>query len=530
MPVELNSLLEGWLELESDPGLFTLLLEDFGVKAVQVDEIYDLHRPLEPPVYGFIFLFRWMEERRCRRRPGDQLERFVRDEDAVNNIFFAQQMVPNSCATHALLSVLLNCPNIHLGDTLSRLKMHSTGMSPENKGWAISNTPELACAHNSHAIPQARKKTDKQAGLSSGRFTGEAFHFVSFVPINGHLFELDGLKPYPQDHGPWAEEEDWTDKFRRVMSERLGIDTGEQYHDIRFNLMAVVPDRRLALSQKLKILESNKHILKDALVQLGKIVTNCNMFNSIQEDINNKEYQSDVDQLTDENKSISNENSTESSLDMQMHSEIPVMESVSLSPMDFTTPLNYQLSEYDTVNSSGSNNQHVSAASVETIKKFFIVRLAGELDSCIQIPSKEMKLGPDQGCVQVKTADCGMVTIAELPAEGSDAPVSPLRSSFSQDDLVVFLKELDAEIQSCQQAIHDENDKRDMYKVDDARRTHNYDEFICTFLSMLAERGRLAELVAPLVGAPRRPAPHLSPQTNFTAAPRRRKRNGNKRK
>lgn len=46
-------------------------------------------------------------------------------------------------------------------------------MNPENKGWAIGNTPELACAHNSHAIPQARKKTDKNAGLSTGRFTGK---------------------------------------------------------------------------------------------------------------------------------------------------------------------------------------------------------------------------------------------------------------------------------------------------------------------------------------------------------------------
>lgn len=32
MPVDINRLTEGWLELESDPGLFTLLLEDFGVK------------------------------------------------------------------------------------------------------------------------------------------------------------------------------------------------------------------------------------------------------------------------------------------------------------------------------------------------------------------------------------------------------------------------------------------------------------------------------------------------------------------
>ena len=31
--------------------------------------------------------------------------------------------------------------------------------------------------------------------------TGEAFHFVSYVPINGRLFELDGLQPYPVDHG-----------------------------------------------------------------------------------------------------------------------------------------------------------------------------------------------------------------------------------------------------------------------------------------------------------------------------------------
>lgn len=123
MPVELNSLTEGWLELESDPGLFTLLLEDFGVKGVQVEEIYDLHKPLESPVYGFIFLFRWIEERRSRRKFVEQIESFVRDEETINNIFFAQQMVPNSCATHALLSILLNCPNLHLGETLSRLKV-----------------------------------------------------------------------------------------------------------------------------------------------------------------------------------------------------------------------------------------------------------------------------------------------------------------------------------------------------------------------------------------------------------------------
>jgi ubiquitin carboxyl-terminal hydrolase BAP1 len=48
-------------------------------------------------------------------------------------IFLFSQVVPNSCATHALLSVLMNCSNLTLGSTISRLKEHTAGMSPENK-------------------------------------------------------------------------------------------------------------------------------------------------------------------------------------------------------------------------------------------------------------------------------------------------------------------------------------------------------------------------------------------------------------
>lgn len=93
MPADINRLTDGWLELESDPGLFTLLLEDFGVKGVQVEEIYDLQKPIEGPVYGFIFLFRWIEERRARRKMVENAaEIFVKDEEKVNSIFFAQQV------------------------------------------------------------------------------------------------------------------------------------------------------------------------------------------------------------------------------------------------------------------------------------------------------------------------------------------------------------------------------------------------------------------------------------------------------
>uniref|UniRef100_A0A8D0LB42 Ubiquitin carboxyl-terminal hydrolase n=1 Tax=Sphenodon punctatus TaxID=8508 RepID=A0A8D0LB42_SPHPU len=263
---------KGWLELESDPGLFTLLVEDFGVNGVQVEEIYDLQSKCQGPVYGFIFLFKWIEERRSRRKVSTLVdETSVIDDDIVNNMFFAHQLIPNSCATHALLSVLLNCSNVDLGLTLSRMKDFTKGFSPESKGYAIGNAPELAKAHNSHARPEPRHLPEKQNGISAVR-TMEAFHFVSYVPIKGRLFELDGLKVYPIDHGPWAEDEEWTDKARRVIMERIGLATaGEPYHDIRFNLMAVVPDRRMKYESKLHILKMNRQTVLEALQQLIRV-------------------------------------------------------------------------------------------------------------------------------------------------------------------------------------------------------------------------------------------------------------------
>ena len=160
------------------------------------------------------------------------------------------QIVPNSCATHALVSILLNCPqDTKLGPTLERLRAHVTNMDPDSKGLAIGNCPELASAHNAHAVPQRRgvrdvNKNNNPLGLPAQRSaSSETFHFVSYVPIRGHLFELDGLKRYPIDHGPWDQGGDWTEKFRTVIANRLMVGDSNA-HDIRFALMAVIPDRR----------------------------------------------------------------------------------------------------------------------------------------------------------------------------------------------------------------------------------------------------------------------------------------------
>ena len=37
--------------------------------------------------------------------------------------------------------------------------------------------------------------------VSTATRSMEAFHFVSYIPYKGRLLELDGLKPFPIDHG-----------------------------------------------------------------------------------------------------------------------------------------------------------------------------------------------------------------------------------------------------------------------------------------------------------------------------------------
>jgi hypothetical protein len=51
------------------------------------------------------------------------------------------------------------------------------------------------------------------------------------------------------------------------------------------------------------------------------------------------------------------------------------------------------------------------------------------------------------------------------------------------------------EIEMYEQRLNDEVEKRKKYKMDALRRKHVYDEFIVTYLKILAENGKLAEIV-----------------------------------
>jgi ubiquitin carboxyl-terminal hydrolase L5 len=59
------------------------------------------------------------------------------------------------------------------------------------KGLSIANTDVIREAHNSFARPEPFSVEDKPSRVDEQ----EAFHFKSYVPHEGKLYELDGLKP-----------------------------------------------------------------------------------------------------------------------------------------------------------------------------------------------------------------------------------------------------------------------------------------------------------------------------------------------
>ena len=248
-----------WCTIESDPGVFTELIKNIGVKGVQVDEIIDLD-VLEndnEPVYGLIFLFKYLQNSGYK----PNVLSFW-DPD----LFFAKQEVQNACATQAILGILLNNEDkLDIGPTLKELKSFSAQMDPATRGLAISNSEKIREEHNkfSHPEPFIFTKTKAQDG-------DDVFHFVAYIHFKNAIYEIDGLQNGPILIEENVKNEDWIKKVKPSILNRINLYAKSE---IKFNLLALVPDR-LEKAKKLDAdLQKRKNYIKSLIDKTGNLST-----------------------------------------------------------------------------------------------------------------------------------------------------------------------------------------------------------------------------------------------------------------
>lgn len=252
----------GWCTIESDPAVFTEMLENFGVKGVAVEELISLDVDSIAAlgkVYGIILLFKYKP-----LPPNGNVE------SDSHSVFFAKQVISNACATQAILNTVLNFPkDITIGDELKNFSEFVADMDPQTRGEMLGQSDTIRQVHNSFARPSAFEFQDRLA-----REEDDVYHFSAFIFKNGAIYELDGLQPGPIRLSP-ATADDFrqqlVDGVQAKIQQVAAVDTAGQGQGISFALMAVTEDRVQALEEQIALLMSQEQPVGELQAQLADL-------------------------------------------------------------------------------------------------------------------------------------------------------------------------------------------------------------------------------------------------------------------
>ena len=222
---------QGFCEIESEPAFFSAILRDMGVRDINIREVIamlpEFLETLPRPVYGLILLYQYREHGSSDK-----------PEAISSNVWFANQLpAQNSCATLAMINILMNNAEIEIGDHLQQFKDFTNDFTPYQRGEALASFDFVKKIHNSfakkmdileadkhlsHKVRKAqrqlddrkarRKSTDSAATNDSAEdHEDNAHHFIAYIPVGNEIWMLDGLNAQPISIATFGKDrgEDW---------------------------------------------------------------------------------------------------------------------------------------------------------------------------------------------------------------------------------------------------------------------------------------------------------------------------------
>jgi ubiquitin carboxyl-terminal hydrolase L5 len=272
---------EAWVELESDPAFFNVILQDLGVKDVKIQELFSVDegslailpygshtsQPTSVAHFAYTFLVNPSMASSSftstlRRTPRSRLRMETRSGLPIRYVLSppmvwrsrltCPQTTDNACATLALFNIIMNAEDIELGDRLKAFKASSSPLISPLRGDLLCNTAWIRKVHNQFArrldllnadlvLAQEAKEAKKKKARPAKRrktkpSTDAAFHFIAYVPVGDEVYQLDGLEQAPACIGKVDADSDWTAVARPFIESRMLQYESEQ---LSFNLLAL---------------------------------------------------------------------------------------------------------------------------------------------------------------------------------------------------------------------------------------------------------------------------------------------------
>uniref|UniRef100_UPI0030B9B539 ubiquitin carboxyl-terminal hydrolase isozyme L3 isoform 5 n=1 Tax=Mus musculus TaxID=10090 RepID=UPI0030B9B539 len=202
-----------WLPLEANPEF----LKQLGLHPNwQFVDVYGMEPELlsmvPRPVCAVLLLFPITEKYEVFRTEEEEKIK-SQGQDVTSSVYFMKQTISNACGTIGLIHAIANNKDkMHFesGSTLKKFLEESVSMSPEERAKFLEN----------YDAPSIDEKVD--------------LHFIALVHVDGHLYELDGRKPFPINHGKTSDEtllEDAIEVCKKFME--------RDPDELRFNAIAL---------------------------------------------------------------------------------------------------------------------------------------------------------------------------------------------------------------------------------------------------------------------------------------------------
>ncbi|XP_062514124.1 ubiquitin carboxyl-terminal hydrolase isozyme L3-like [Corticium candelabrum] len=198
MRTDINMTDSRWLPLEANPEVMNKYVEKLGMKMTwKFCDVYGLDEDLlamvPQPVCSVLLLFpvnRKHEEYR------EQEARKLEEQHVDSDIYFMKQTIGNACGTIGILHALCNNQDKlefddgYLKDFIAR----TNPMSPDERGAHLEGDEGITEAHEDSAQEGQTEAPHRDASVD--------LHFIALVHRGGNIYELDGRKPSPINHGP----------------------------------------------------------------------------------------------------------------------------------------------------------------------------------------------------------------------------------------------------------------------------------------------------------------------------------------